>query len=444
MLFTILFAIWTIIGTVSMAHLIKEISYGEALFFCIVTFLTIGFGSIVPTSAGGRSMCMILSIVGVIIMGLIVATLRAVVLSSAGPAIFWHQIEKERLRTLTKLEKQGKWLTPDQAFHKMRIIRKRVKWRQTNFSLVLTIVIFIVFWLLGAVVFWVSEDSGVNNDWTYFEAVYFCFMTLLTIGYGDFVPTTSFGKIFFVCWAIGAVPLMTILVSNLGDKLYDLFNHMSFLFSKWVFKSGEEEYEVNQFKKNQQKEYQSSTDVSTVNTEMVEREERDEEEEMSTLEEGDDPNAVLKNLYVKANPQFQRKLSILKNSTINRVNEKKKIHEDLLIFLEKLKPLITDSIENPFMKYSHKKWKEILEVLDQDEIDAINISKIEKTPDGFWLSDNSPLRLPLKEPNYLILRIYFKIEESLKDLVDNEIDTLVRLEDFHSNGTTSKVEFSDN
>ena len=66
----------------------------------------------------------------------------------------------------------------------------------------------------------------------------------------------------------------------------------------------------------------------------------------------------------------------------------------LIDYLEKMKPLIGDSIESPNRKYSYKQWKGAY--------------------DGFWLSESSPLRLPLKEPNYLILKIYFEIEMMLR------------------------------
>ena len=72
-----------------------------------------------------------------------------------------------------------------------------------------------------------------------------------------------------------------------------------------------------------------------------------------------------------------------------------------------MKPLIGDSIESPNRKYSYKQWKGAY--------------------DGFWLSESSPLRLPLKEPNYLILKIYFEIEMMLRGLVDMEIEDLKTL-----------------
>lgn len=66
-----------------MGSLIDDISYGSALYYCIVSFLTIGLGDILPETSGAKVAVLVFSLGGVLIMGLIVATLRLVILSSA-------------------------------------------------------------------------------------------------------------------------------------------------------------------------------------------------------------------------------------------------------------------------------------------------------------------------------------------------------------------------
>lgn len=58
-----------------------------------------------------------------------------------------------------------------------------------------------------------------NQSWSYFEALYFSYTTLLTIGYGDFQPVSNSGKPFFVFWSLLAVPALTILISDMGDTV---------------------------------------------------------------------------------------------------------------------------------------------------------------------------------------------------------------------------------
>ena len=59
------------------------------------------------------------------------------------------------------------------------------------------------FWLLGAVIFHFMEG------WSYGDSLYFNYVFLFTIGYGDFSPETPVGRVVFVIWALISVPIMT-------------------------------------------------------------------------------------------------------------------------------------------------------------------------------------------------------------------------------------------
>lgn len=56
------------------------------------------------------------------------------------------------------------------------------------------------------------------------EALYFSYASLLTIGYGDYTPSSNAGKAFFVLWSLLAVPSLTILISNMGDTIVKWFS----------------------------------------------------------------------------------------------------------------------------------------------------------------------------------------------------------------------------
>ncbi|EXJ82611.1 hypothetical protein A1O3_06424 [Capronia epimyces CBS 606.96] len=111
-------------------------------------------------------------------------------------------------------------------FDAMRAIqinaRKFKKW----YSLCVSVVAFGLLWCLGAVVFWQAEKhtQGLN----YFEALYFCYVSLLTIGYGDMSPRSNAGKPFFVVWSLIAVPTMTVLISDMGDTVISSFKRGTF------------------------------------------------------------------------------------------------------------------------------------------------------------------------------------------------------------------------
>jgi hypothetical protein len=54
----------------------------------------------------------------------------------------------------------------------------------------------------GTVVFHFVED------WDYLDSLYFSVISLLTIGYGDFVPTTDLGKILTILYVIAGVSII--------------------------------------------------------------------------------------------------------------------------------------------------------------------------------------------------------------------------------------------
>lgn len=65
-------------------------------------------------------------------------------------------------------------------------------------------------------VFYAAEK---NQQWSYFQSLYFAYTSLLTIGYGDFQPISNSGKPFFVFWSLLAVPTLTILISDMGETV---------------------------------------------------------------------------------------------------------------------------------------------------------------------------------------------------------------------------------
>ncbi|KAF8871171.1 hypothetical protein CPB84DRAFT_1716808 [Gymnopilus junonius] len=75
----------------------------------------------------------------------------------------------------------------------------------------LALTLFVIFWMVGAAIFMQTEN------WGFGSAVYFCFVSFTTVGYGDFAPKTPAGRSIFVVWALVGVGTMTILISILAE-----------------------------------------------------------------------------------------------------------------------------------------------------------------------------------------------------------------------------------
>ena len=70
-LFALLFG-FIVIGALLISQ-VEDLSVGDALYFAFITGLTIGYGDIVPHTAIGRFIAVLLGLVGILFTGLVVA-----------------------------------------------------------------------------------------------------------------------------------------------------------------------------------------------------------------------------------------------------------------------------------------------------------------------------------------------------------------------------------
>ena len=90
---------------------------------------------------------------------------------------------------------------------------RRVIVRLARRRFLLLSLLFVVLWLLGALLFWAAEGPGVSF-WT---SLYWALITMATVGYGDVVPHTSEGRVVAGLTAIFGIATYTLLVSTLAD-----------------------------------------------------------------------------------------------------------------------------------------------------------------------------------------------------------------------------------
>jgi voltage-gated potassium channel len=66
--------------------------------------------------------------------------------------------------------------------------------------------------LTGTVFYWRVED------WTIIEALYFSVVTLTTVGYGDFTPTTVEAQIFTIIYILTGFGVLVALLTSVAQK----------------------------------------------------------------------------------------------------------------------------------------------------------------------------------------------------------------------------------
>ncbi|KAL8746041.1 MAG: hypothetical protein Q9184_007797 [Pyrenodesmia sp. 2 TL-2023] len=235
MLQTISFMVYMLLGSL-IFYKIEGWQYLDAVYFVNYTLLTVGIGSYAPQTHAGRSFLFPYAIGGIVILGLVVGSIRSLVLERGKKKMGSRMVEKKRVHLIKKMQKKGQHqkLTPicsdEQAdelgmtererrkfeFELMRQIQDQASTRQKWNALFISGSAWMVLWLVGAVVFWKAEHQ---QKWSYFGALYFAYTSLLTIGYGDYKNFSNSGKPAFVFWSLLAVPTLTIVISNMGDTV---------------------------------------------------------------------------------------------------------------------------------------------------------------------------------------------------------------------------------
>lgn len=161
--------------------------YASSTFFAMTAVTTIGYGNQAPATSGGKAFIVIYALLGIPIMGLVLAGLG------------------EKLDGLLKPLK-------DKVF-----IKTNEKIDQLVKTLILVALILLVMSLIPAGIFAAIEG------WSYGDAVYYTIITMTTIGFGDFVIGTSDNdyralyKLLSSVWILLGLASVAMLLSNITD-----------------------------------------------------------------------------------------------------------------------------------------------------------------------------------------------------------------------------------
>lgn len=243
MLQTIMFLVYLLLGALVFGN-IEGWNYLDAVYWADITLFTIGFGDYTAMSTLTRGLLFPYALVGIISLGLVIASIRSMVLERGRRRVDARVEEKKRRRTVRAMTISGNdaILKPIQQppesnasdapagemptteyerrraeFELMRTIQDSAQTRRRWMSMGIATGSWLILWFAGALVFYKTEQP--YQRWTYFDAVYFCFVSFTTIGYGDVTPVSNAGKSFFVFWSLLTLPTMTVLISNAGDTV---------------------------------------------------------------------------------------------------------------------------------------------------------------------------------------------------------------------------------
>ncbi|KAK5000171.1 hypothetical protein LTR66_000944 [Elasticomyces elasticus] len=254
MLQTIAFMMYLLLGALVFSK-IEGWQYLEAVYWADITLLTVGLGDYNPSTHLGRSLLFPFAIGGIVMIGLVIGSIRSLVLEHGKAKLSARIAEKKRRNAVEHIDREKRTIRiswwqrmqweehglsesakREQEFYVMRSVQDRAEQHRRYMALAVSVTAALTLWFAGAAVFYVAEK---NQQWTCFESLYFSYTSLLTIGYGSPVPLSNSGRPFFVFWSLLAVPTLTILISNMGETVVKTFSDVTIWIGELTVLPGE-------------------------------------------------------------------------------------------------------------------------------------------------------------------------------------------------------------
>ncbi|CAF1531374.1 unnamed protein product, partial [Didymodactylos carnosus] len=169
-------------------------SFSQSFFFAVTVVTTIGYGHVSPLSEIGRIFCIVYAIIGVPMTLILLTIIVRKILILLNKSYLWFRRNYSTNRTSESCL------------------------RYIHLSIILFISLLFLF-IIPSLIF-----SYIEQDWNIIDAFYYCFISLTTIGLGDYVPGDKpvqnnrlMYKICITIYLLVGVTIMMLLVSMVSQ-----------------------------------------------------------------------------------------------------------------------------------------------------------------------------------------------------------------------------------
>ncbi|GFP80499.1 two-pore potassium channel 1 [Phtheirospermum japonicum] len=177
----------------------------DAVYFCIVTMTTVGYGDLVPDSTSSKFLACVFVFIGMGLIGLL--------LSKAADTI----VENQEIFLVKAIHMRDK-CSPAEILKEVETNRVKYRFLTVLFSLLMLVIV-------GTIFLWRKEGLGL------FDAFYCVCATITTLGYGDESFSTSGGRLFAAVWILMSTVCLAQFFYSLAE-LYTERRRKSFV--EWV------------------------------------------------------------------------------------------------------------------------------------------------------------------------------------------------------------------
>lgn len=77
--------------------------------------------------------------------------------------------------------------------------------------------------VLGAIALFSALVYMMLEGWSFLDAIYFCIVTMSTVGYGDFSPHTALGKIYTIFFLFIGIGVFVLAVTAIAEAIFQEF-----------------------------------------------------------------------------------------------------------------------------------------------------------------------------------------------------------------------------
>ncbi|KAF2361208.1 Potassium channel domain [Trinorchestia longiramus] len=164
---------------------VNDWTFSNSLLFTFTTMAAIGYGNIAPESFKGQVYCIFYGIIGVPLLLVFLASIGDFLadtfrrIYSRGCCVVCRVTRKK-----SEVTKEGK--KPKSVFKDVVGNESYMPTEEVFVPITVNVCVLAVYLMAGGVIFMYWEG------WDFHEAAYFSFITLSTIGFGDYVPGRSF------------------------------------------------------------------------------------------------------------------------------------------------------------------------------------------------------------------------------------------------------------
>lgn len=170
MLQTIGYVFYLAAGAGVFAH-VEGWNYLDGVYWADYTLLTIGLGSdFPPKTHTGRALLLPFAVGGITLLGLVIGSVRGLVLERGRVKVIRRTVELERQKWIARMdEPDARWKREE--WEVMRRIQRRAETNHKYTALGSSLFAYLALWFLGAMVFWFAEVRAQSRGLFFFPAL---------------------------------------------------------------------------------------------------------------------------------------------------------------------------------------------------------------------------------------------------------------------------------